>query len=192
MTGRLAPSLQRTPRLRLTAAEAGSFGACNALRLFVVVGAVLVASISVEAAVQKTVVVTWHYEAPEMAEPRFNSTGSRTIPLEMKGACAGIEGVRLQAFQYIEGSSLSTDRNPVRNTAQGMVAYLAHPAAPATPRLTITIESGRDDWAGQDTFVVPRLGAEQWRRLPAEAGWVFQRDGMVLPEFWNKVVLKCE
>jgi hypothetical protein len=181
-------NLQPEPRAPLKA----PFGAFRALRLLIVAGAGFVAVISVEAAVQKTVVVTWHYEAPEIAEPLFNSTGSRTIPLEMKGACAGIEGVRLQAFQYIEGSSLSTDRNPVRNTAQGMVAYFAHPAATATPRLAITIELGKDDWVGRDTFVIPRLSPEQWTRLPAEAGWVFQRDGMVLPQFWNRVILKCD
>ena len=173
------------------AADSG-WGAFDASGLAVFAAVLLVAVVSAEAAPRKTVLVTWDYEAPEMAEPLFNSTGSRTIPLESKGACAGIDGVRLQAFQYIEGSSLGTDRNPVRSTAQGMVVYLAHSACAATPRLAITIESGKDDWGGRDTVVIPRLSPEEWTRLSAEPGWVFQKDGMVLPQFWNKAVLKCE
>ena len=187
--------LQRTSRCQRATAEAASFAAL--LRVCPVVIAVGVVALSAVAArandVPPNVVLSWNYEATEMPEaPYFNVAGTRSLPLKLDASCKMMPGeLRLHAFQYIEGKTNAP--RALRELAAGVVIYFSRRYDQNVPRLFITVESGRGDTCcGSDRFSIPRLSPNQWAAMPHETAWVFQKEGMAVPELWNKVVVRCE
>ena len=186
--------LQRTSACGL-AAEAGSFAALSRLIPKVIAVAVCVLSTLVVQAgeVPSSIVLSWNYEATEMPDaPEFNATGTRSIPLKVDASCKTFpENLRLHSFQYIEGKTNAP--KALRELAAGVVIYVSRQSDQDLPRLCVTVESGRGDTCcGHDSFSIPRLSQSQWAAMPHETAWVFQKEGMAVPELWNIVFLRCE
>jgi hypothetical protein len=156
----------------------------------------LLLTTSFAAAAQKTIVVTWNYEAPDMSDDReFNESGTRTVPLQMDKTCKEFDGsLRLHAFQYIAANPNGQKARPLVEPVAGVTIGVTRVSDERIPRLCVAIESGRgtDTCCGWDRFTIPRLSSSEWSSMPRDASWVFQKEGVALPKLWSRVFVKCE
>ncbi len=137
-------------------------------------------------------VVTWDYEAPDLSDKELNESGKRSLPLELKECGEAIGKVALHAFEYVRGSTRGADGMSARADSAGVAVTFSRVTPARTLGVKVVVEAGDGDWEANESFVVPPLTPKQWSELPAEATWVFERDGIALPRFWKRVVVTCE
>jgi len=163
---------------------------------FILAVTLLVLCASAAVAAQRTIVVTWNYEAPDSSDDReFNESGTRTIPLQMDKTCKEFDGsLRLHGFQYIAANPNGPKARPVVEPVAGVAISVAPGSDDRIPRLCVAIESGRgtDTCCGWDRFTIPRMSSAQWSSMGRDTFWVFEKEGMTLPKLWSRVVVNCE
>jgi hypothetical protein len=135
--------------------------------------------------------VTWHTEAPDMADVRdFNESGQTSVPVETNCGTA-YRIVRIHAFDSFLGSSRGEDRNPMRDRSAGIAITLQVDTGANRSLTGVEIEAGSGDWSDHMQLALPIYSPEQLRSLGSEVTWVVPHEAFYWPKFWNNIHLKC-